>query len=297
MDVIFLFIKCFCYCIIYVILDQLFSDKVLKYNYKVGKDNDNNVYKLKLEMYKKYEGVTLFYKTNSLVFLSCFKKGNDYYLDTFVNGMLHMDQENINKLKFYYIVLKFLEMDIIKYINNFDINHDSYFENISDNLGLFNYKLQYSDINKDNFNVDDCITYLIDKSKWSEALSKMVTWKIMFLYKFNKRAYPKIKEFCEKEISNIMHICELRDYAQDKNKVNDFDKMILERPFPLIICTKNIIDRDAIKIGSDGMNIIYVNSYDDLVKLEHILKVLGIVNVNISVDKYIFKIFEKISIK
>ena len=53
-------------------------------------------------------------------------------------------------------------------------------------------------------NIDQIVMDLSDKNRWSDVLSKLILWKILFLYEFNEKLYPKIKEFCQNKIADTL---------------------------------------------------------------------------------------------
>ena len=119
-----------------------------------------------------------------------------------------------NYLKFYHGILKFLDMNIIKYISEFnkmtDNNYQHIFDNIKNQLGMTNLNVKYIDkyFHVKNFssqeNIDQIMIDLSDKNRWSDVLSKLILWKILFLYEFNEKVYPKIKEFCRNKIVDTL---------------------------------------------------------------------------------------------
>jgi 2,3-bisphosphoglycerate-independent phosphoglycerate mutase len=166
-------------------MDQhdIYQKKLKKYKYKYAL-NKNEIYNDKINLY------------SNLCVKSC--------CDIF------------NNLKFYYGILKFLDMNIIKYISEFnkitDRNYQSIFDNIKSQLGFANLNVRYIDkyshvkdfSSKDN--IDQIIMDLSDKNKWSIVLSKLILWKILYLYEFNEKLYPKIKEFCQNKIVNTLEL-------------------------------------------------------------------------------------------
>lgn len=123
-------------------------------------------------------------------------------------------KEIFNNLKFYYTVLKFFDLDIIKNISEFnkviDNNYQQIFDNIKNQLGDINLNIRYVDEyrNIKNFSSDENISQLIkelsDKHSWANALSKIILWKILYLYDFNRLVCPKIKEFCQININTLL---------------------------------------------------------------------------------------------
>jgi hypothetical protein len=117
-------------------------------------------------------------------------------------------------LKFYYKVLKFLDMNIIIYISAFnkatDGNYQTVFDSLRTKLGLGDFDVKYmvEYRNVKNFSSEENIRIILgqlsNKAEWPNVLSKIILWKILYLYEFSEKIKPKIKEFCQNKIDGIL---------------------------------------------------------------------------------------------
>lgn len=124
--------------------------------------------------------------------------------ETLCNNLRH---ELLHELKFHYCVLNFLGMDVIKYISelNKSGDHTKVFSGIKTQLNT-NLDVKYNEIDKrftpDNFPLPQ----LSNKASWPNLLSKIILWKLLYLYDFNAQLMPKIKEFCQDRITTLLQI-------------------------------------------------------------------------------------------
>ena len=164
-------------------MDQsnIYRNKLLKYSYK-NAQNNNNIYQNKIQLYSHL----------------CETIGNKKFV----------------YLKFYHTVLNFLDMDIIKYISMFnkinDTQYDIVFNDIKLQLKVNELNIKYIEKYKSViiFNLKENMTIikdeLLDDACWSELLSKLILWKILFLYEFNEKYYQMIKTYCKEQINTIL---------------------------------------------------------------------------------------------
>lgn len=148
--------------------------KLTKYESKLKDSNNNETYKTKYKIYS------------------------------------NLCNDNLTYLKFYLLVIKFLDAEFIKYISQYN-KKENVFDQIKKDFNFKDLQIEYTDIyNNFDFlkNVDNIIKELISdlsfKNNWGNAISKIIMLKILFLYEFNANMYLNIKEFCQNKIDKII---------------------------------------------------------------------------------------------
>lgn len=181
-----------------------------------------------------------------------------------------------NDLKYYLLLLKFLDMDIVKYINPFLLNRQKVLDDIKINLKMFN--MEFIDMNVDDTKI--FINDLLNINLRPIMFTKIIILKLTHTYNFNKNIAPGLKIFLKNKIDKILFINELYDYATNTNMLpkylfNELDKQILEKPIPFVISSNNVIN--------NIFDIKNINTNNDNNKFE-LIKLFKILNLDINVN-------------
>lgn len=248
-----------------------------------------------MESPKKYRlGIAknIFICTSSAIFLSNNKIDNEYHLtgnnfsidytrkainDDFLNDKTC--NNDLDHVLFYCSIMNFFEMDFIKYITLFKMNRNNAFNTIKKDCN-FNLSIGFVNVlnplNHFDIVTADILKELSNHSTWNIALSKIISYKLLYLYDFNAKVQPHIKSFCQQHINDMI----AQNVEKTKAISNNVDKEIINNPIPLVISTNdyNIVNKAMVIVKK--ISTIYVKK-ENVQELQNLLSKL---NLDISVQ-------------